>query len=275
MLGCDGLRSNVRAQLYPQETARFTGWRIYRGVVELDALLGNGSTMLTSGSGNCAWVFYPISSTRSKEGKILLNWGANCNDAALPEHIRGAPGAEEWNRKADPSEFSHIVKDWKFQEGVWSDPNITYSSIIEATDPKNITCYALFDRDPVKKWTFGRVSLLGDAAHPLLPFGSQGGGQAMLDVQAIYDAFSGGTDAKTALLAYEAARVDIAEKVVMNNRQMGPTKLLKMLDDAVGDKSVAEQEAWVASQAEELKKFSVGYQAMTGNKKVKSMKSKL
>jgi len=89
-------------------------------------------------------------------------------------------------------------------------------------------------------------------------------------VQALYDAFSTTSDPKAALLAYEKARVSIAEKVVLNNRKMGPTRLLKMLDDACGDKSKAEQEAWVASQAAELEKFSTGYQAMTGNKKVKS-----
>merc|ERR1711935_1299563 len=101
----------------------------------------------------------------------------------------------------------------------------------EATPAENISCYCLFDRDPVSQWTYGRVTLLGDAAHPLLPFGSQGGGQAMLDVQALYDAFKNATDGPAALMEYEKSRVAIAAKVVMNNRQMGPTKLLKMLDD--------------------------------------------
>jgi len=269
MIGADGLRSAVRNQIYPGEEARFTGWRIYRGVVELDASLLNGSTMLTTGSGKMAWVFYPISATHAKNGKIKLNWGANCNDEVLPESIRGRPGPEEWNRAANKEEFAPLVKDWSFGEGIWSDPSISYSSIIEATPAENISCYCLFDRDPVAKWTFGRVTLLGDAAHPLLPFGSQGGGQAMLDVQALFDAFST-TDGPAALLAYEQSRVKIAEKVVLKNREMGPTKLLRMLDDECGNKSKAEQDAWVASHAEELRQFSAGYQAMTGNKKVAS-----
>lgn len=151
LIGADGLRSAVRNQMIPGETARFTGWRIYRGVVELDAKLLDGRTMLTAGSGNCAWVFYPISERHNKDGKVLLNWGANCNDSALPERIRGRPGDEAWNRKADKEEFAPLVKDWVFEDGIWSDPSITYSSIIAATPPENISCYALFDRDPVKQ----------------------------------------------------------------------------------------------------------------------------
>jgi len=265
LIGADGIRSQVRAQLFPGERASFTGWRIYRGVLEIDSQIYDGRTMLLLGTGQVTSVLYPVCERRRRDGKTLLNWGINCADAVLAPELRGEPGEESWSRRVPKTEFKHLIDDWVFPKGCFPDAGTTYSQIVAATPADQITCYALFDRDPISTWTVGRVTLLGDAAHPLLPFGSQGAGQAMLDVAALYNALSScGGDLPAALKAYEGARVEQAAKVVLSNRNMGPTKLLHMFDDAVGTRDLAAQERWVAENNEMLVKFSQGYLGMTG-----------
>jgi len=85
LIGADGIRSKVRAQLFPGEKASFTGWRIYRGVVEIDSQIYDGRTMLLLGTGQVTSVLYPICERRRRDGKTLLNWGINCADAVATE----------------------------------------------------------------------------------------------------------------------------------------------------------------------------------------------
>ena len=125
-------------------------------------------------------------------------------------------------------------------------------------------CFALFDRDPVKQWTFGPVTLVGDAAHPLLPFGSQGANQAFLDAKALGAAVREEKgDLLKALLKYEEMRCEAAGAVVMSNRQMGPTRLLRAMDEGCGGKSIAEQEQWVRDNASEMQNFIQGYHSLS------------
>mmetsp|Transcript_70440 Transcript_70440/g.229023 ORF Transcript_70440/g.229023 Transcript_70440/m.229023 type:complete len:454 (+) Transcript_70440:120-1481(+) len=260
LIGSDGLKSKVRAQLFPGERAEYTGWRIYRGCLEIDSQFYDGKSMLTYGTGTAASVLYPVCERRRQEGKTLLNWGINCQDSILASHLQGEPGEESWARHVSKDEFLHIVDGWKFPEGCFPDPAVDFTKLIKDTPDGGITCYALFDRDPTPTWTVDRVTLLGDAAHPLLPFGSQGAGQALLDVAALYEAMVGcGDDYQAGLKAYEAVRAEAAGKVVLTNRSMGPTKLLKMFEDAVGSKTPDEQAKWVHEHEKELADFSNNY----------------
>lgn len=270
LLGCDGIRSAVRAQLYPGEEARFTGWRIYRTVVNLDASMLDGKTMLLKGDSKAAIAIYGIDERMRQEGKIMLNMGWAAHDSAFdnPKAPSSATNAKEsWTAKVEKSEMSWIFEDWNFAEGVFSDPSITMNTIIEKA--KDITCYGLYDRDPVAKWTFGPVTLLGDAAHPLLPFGSQGANQAFLDAGALGEAVSseGTADLLRALEKYDEMRVGPASKVVMTNRLMGPTRLLKAMEEGCGGKSVAEQEQWVRDHTSEMQGYIEGYHALSGTQK--------
>lgn len=263
LIGADGIRSAVRAQLLPGEEARYTGWRIYRGVVEVDSQIYDGKSMLLYGTGSAASVLYPICERRRQQGKTLLNWGINCHESILAPELQGRPGEESWTRRVPKSEVRHIVDGWVFPQSCF--PGWDFGRVIDETPEEVVTCYALFDRDPVEQWTFGRVTLLGDSAHPLLPFGSQGAGQAMLDVAALSRVLEDyGRDLPAALAAYNDARTRPSAKVVLTNRAMGPTKLLKMFEDAVGDKDASEQVAWVASHQQEIVSFSKNYQSITG-----------
>lgn len=265
LIGADGLKSKVRAQLYPSARAKFTGWRIYRGVVEVDTQFYDGKSMLLYGHSKAASVLYPVCERRRREGKTLLNWGINCQDEVLKPHLRGEPGVESWTRRVRREEFDHIVEGWTFPKGAFPDPGLDFSALIAQTPADSVTCYALFDRDPAARWTLGRVTLLGDAAHPLLPFGSQGAGQALLDVEALYGAVvASPDDLPEALRSYEAARAAPAARVVLQNRRMGPTQLLKMFEDAVGGEAPEAQERWVREHEQDIVDFSRGYQGLSG-----------
>jgi len=265
MIGADGLKSRVRAHLFPGEKAQFTGWRIYRGVTEIDTQFYDGKSMLLYGSGTAAAVLYPICERRRQSGKTLLNWGLNCHDSALHPSLRGEPGEESWTRRVSKDEFAHIVDGWVFPEKCFPDPSMDFTRIMKETPAESVSCYALFDRDPESTWTVGRVTLLGDAAHPLLPFGSQGAGQALLDVAALYTAMSRNkSDLQAGLKEYEQARTNPAGQVVLTNRKMGPTRLLKMFEDAVGEKDASEQAKWVAENQQRIVDFSKNYQNLCG-----------
>ena len=132
---------------------------------------------------------------------------------------------------------------------------------------QRISKFAAFDRDPVSQWSFGRVTLLGDAAHPLLPFGSQGAGQSILDAAALGKSFKELTDPKAALQMYNDIRCKAAGDVVLQNRQMGPTKVLKVVDDARA------AGRWPTDQ--EISNVIKGYHGLTGVKTDKGATSKL
>ena len=265
LLGCDGIKSVIRAKLYKDEPARFTGWRIFRAVVNLDTQMLDGRTMLLVGDRKTAVAMYGIHDGDRSRGKTMLNMGWAAHDEAFdnPAAPADAMNAKEsWVAKVPKSQMDWIYNDWKFAEGVFSDPSVTWRSIIEAAP--EITCFALFDRDPVKQWTFGPVTLVGDAAHPLLPFGSQGANQAFLDAKALGAAVREEKgDLLKALLKYEEMRCEAAGAVVMSNRQMGPTRLLRAMDEGCGGKSIAEQEQWVRDNAGEMQNFIQGYHSLS------------
>lgn len=241
MIGVDGIKSTTRNILYPHEVPKFTGWMIYRGAVKTDAFL-DGRTMAVVGKGDTLIVLYPIDNELASQGSTqsVINWGAL-------RKVTSGPTDENWQKRGRKEDFAHFFSDWKFD---W----INLEKLIAETEP--VMEYAMHDRDPVMKWSFGRVTLCGDAAHPLLPFGSQGAGQAILDAEALEKALSNAAkshgDYVQALVDYEKSRVEIARQVVETNRQMGPTRILKVYEE---NPSVS---------VEEIKKISQGYAVAAG-----------
>jgi len=242
VIGADGIKSIIRGILYPNQSPRFTGWVIYRGAVLTDGYLDN-KTMLTIGKGDTLIVMYPMEHYSEDKKKALINWGA-------VKKVTTGPSDENWQKKANKEDFIKYYRGWNFG---WLD----IEKLIEKTN--NIMEYHMHDRDPVDKWSFGRVTLLGDAAHPLLPFGSQGAAQAILDADALALALltnvnnkNPNYDVVNGLLDYEKARAEIAKDVVLNNRQMGPTRILKVFEE---NPNVTQ---------EQLKEISHSYQKTAG-----------
>jgi 2-polyprenyl-6-methoxyphenol hydroxylase-like FAD-dependent oxidoreductase len=173
--------------------------------------------MIMAGHQNQKFVCYPICPDAAARGRSLINWIAELNVGGETEPMR-----RDWNRLADKAAFAPAFADWRFD---WLDvPGL----IAGAAD---VYEYPLVDRDPLPRWSFGRVSLLGDAAHPMYPIGSNGASQSILDARSLTDALAATDDPVAALTAYETARLGPTSKIVLANRQNGPEQVMQMVEE--------------------------------------------
>ncbi|WP_433462630.1 flavin-dependent oxidoreductase [Spirillospora sp. CA-128828] len=213
LIGADGLHSAVRAQLYPDETAPlWNGIRLWRGVTEADPIL-TGRTMVVAGSNATSKiVVYPISMRAERRGKALLNWAAEVRLAN--DRLDWDP---DWNKAGRLEDVLPYFADWKYD---WLDFPALMSRAEEILE------YPMVDRDPLDRWTFGRVTLLGDAAHPMYPIGSNGGSQAVLDARVLAHELAGSADPADGLLAYEKGRREPVNAIVMACRDMPADRVL-------------------------------------------------
>lgn len=224
LIGADGIHSRVRALLYPHEGAPvWNGMMLWRGATEWP-VYADGRTMVIAGGNAAKFVFYPIHADASKTKTRLTNWAI-----VAPFGDSGAtpPRREDWNRPGRREEVLPFVRD-KFRLG-FVDP----ASLIEATSM--FYEYPMCDRDPVPRWSFGRVTLLGDAAHPMYPVGSNGASQAILDACCAARLLGETGDVIAALSGYEAARLPMTAKIVRNNRLGGPERVIDVVEERAPD----------------------------------------
>ena len=218
LIGADGIHSTLRKKLYPDEGGVvFSGNVLYRGTARMKPYL-TGASMAMIGSMKQKMVIYPISNTMDSDGNQLINWVANLRQASGQEIT-----VRDWNRQVDKAQLLEIYKDWKFD---WID---VPEMISKSND--GIFEFPMSDRDPLPKWTFDRVTLLGDAAHPMYPIGSNGASQAILDADALALALTREPDVEKALLAYDAERVPATAQVVLQNRQKGPDFIMDLMEE--------------------------------------------
>jgi len=217
LLAADGIMSQARQIFYPDEGVPvYSGLILWRGIVETDPYL-DGRTMVMVGNATNKAVIYPVSRQSMDKGKSLVNWIME-----LPIHMELPPKKEDWNRPGNKADFAHEFQQWKFD---WLDiPNL-----IEITD--SIYEFPMIDRDPIPQWSFGRITLLGDAAHAMRPNGSNGASQAIWDAEAVVDALVENDDVMQALKAYEDFRLESVSKLVMENRKTGPEKVMQEAED--------------------------------------------
>jgi 5-methylphenazine-1-carboxylate 1-monooxygenase len=225
LIGADGINSVVRKQLYPKEGGvKYSGNVLYRGVTMMKPYL-TGASMVMIGHLKQKMVAYPIDNQLDSEGRQLINWVANIKEGADYQlKIR------DWNRQADKERLLDLYKNWNFE---WLDVPQMIKNVIarnEATE-SGIYEFPMSDRDPLPRWTFGRVTLLGDAAHPMYPIGSNGASQAILDADALTNALMEEADIDTALDRYDKERVPVTGKIVLQNRQKGPDFIMDLMED--------------------------------------------
>jgi 2-polyprenyl-6-methoxyphenol hydroxylase-like FAD-dependent oxidoreductase len=218
LIGADGIHSKVRSTLYPnQRQPIWSGIMIWRGAVEWPTYQ-DGRTMVIAGSNTSKFVFYPIHADPQKPDRRVTNWAVMARaDAAKVPLGRG-----DWNRPGRLEETLTFVRD-KFRLG-FIDP----VSLIKATGP--FYEYPNCDRDPVARWSFGRVSLLGDAAHPMYPVGSNGASQAILDAICLARHLGGAGSIQDALSAYDTERRTATSEIVLANRKGGPEGVIDMIE---------------------------------------------
>ena len=215
LVGADGIHSAVRKCLYPDEgPAKWNGGLMFRGVTESDPFL-TGQSIVALG-GVQTFLAYPISKIHLERGRSLTNWVARY-------YIDTANGfeQEDWNRRADREKLLATYSGWKTD---WLD----IPRLIAEAD--KVYEYPMVDRDPLERWTFGRVTLLGDAAHPMYPLGSNGASQAILDSYSLSASLADHDDLDEALNAYEQDRRPKTSRVVMANRSGGPEVVIRITE---------------------------------------------
>ena len=217
LIGADGIHSTVRAQFFPNEgPPKWQGILMWRGVTIGNPYLG-GATMVQAGYHNQKFVCYPISKRHADRGEALINWIC---DIYQGEHA--TPPREDWNKPGKLADFLPRYKDWNFG---WLD----VPGVIEAAHA--IYEFPMVDRDPLPRWSHGRVTLLGDAAHPMYPIGSNGASQSIIDGEAITQELSKGDDPELALKRYEERRLPPMARIVESNRRKGIDIMLDIVEE--------------------------------------------
>jgi 2-polyprenyl-6-methoxyphenol hydroxylase-like FAD-dependent oxidoreductase len=242
LVGADGIHSTVRATLFPGEgPPRWNGMMMWRGATDWPEF-GTGRTMVIAGGNTAKLAAYPIAAGTAS-GTRLTNWAIGV--------VTGRPGdpppiEQDWARPADPAELATHLK--RFQPALFD-----HAAMIEAT--RDRFEFPMCDRDPLPYWTSGRLTLLGDAAHPMYPMGSNGAGQAILDGVSLSANLATHTDPAEALRAYEHDRLPATTQIVLRNRLGGPEQVIEEVErrapegfDRIEDvMDSAEMEAIVAS----------------------------
>ncbi|MCW5732617.1 MAG: flavin-dependent oxidoreductase [Enhydrobacter sp.] len=246
-IGCDGIHSAVRLQLFPdQGPPQYSGVNMWRGVARWPAFLG-GATMISTG-----WmtvgktVIYPIRpGTPETDGKQLINWVAEIEQ---PEAVR-----QDWTGRGRLADMMPAFAGLTFDF-------LDITAMIESTE--EILEYPMVDRDPLERWSFGRLTLLGDAAHPMYPRGSNGAGQAIVDARFLTGRIREHGATPEALLAYEAVRNPATARVVLTNRTDPPDSILREVWQRSGGKRFERIEDVIS--AEELQAISDRYKKIAG-----------
>ncbi|WP_018698165.1 flavin-dependent oxidoreductase [Amorphus coralli] len=208
----DGIHSVGRRSFYPNEgPPSWTGVLMWRGAA-MWTPWGDGRTMAIGGGMGAKFVLYPIA--HPEGGRQLMNWVVNIK---MADGANSSPQKESWSRPAQRSLVIPYAKRFRI-------PGFDHVGLVEATE--QIFEYPMADRDPLPQWTFGRVTLLGDAAHPMYPVGSNGASQAILDARALADALAAAEHPCQALYAYQQDRLPKTAEVVRLNRKGGPERVI-------------------------------------------------
>lgn len=244
VIACDGIHSAIRKQFYPDEgEPRYSGVNMWRGVTRWKPMLSGASMVRAGWLSHGKMVIYPIRRVDA-DGLQLVNWVA---EIETPNYRK-----RDWNRPGSLDDFLPAFSGWHFE---WLD----VPAFIRAAD--SVLEFPMVDQDPLPRWTFGRVTLLGDAAHPMVPRGSNGAGQAILDARALTAALLAHEPA-AALAAYEKQRLEATTRIVLTNRSNPPDAILREVFLRTKDKPFVAIDDVISR--EELRALSDGYKQIAG-----------
>ena len=247
-VACDGINSAIRKQFFPDEgDPRYSGVNMWRGVTRWKPILSGASMVRAGWLSHGKMVIYPIRAAGA-DGLQLVNWVA---EIETPNYLK-----RDWNRRGSIDDFIGAFADWHFD---WLD----VPAFIRAAD--SVLEFPMVDQDPLPRWSLGRVTLLGDAAHPMVPRGSNGAGQAILDARALTSALSENDDPVAALAAYEKQRLEATTRIVLTNRTNPPDAILREVFQRTNDKPFAAIDDVISR--DELVALSEGYKRIAGYSK--------
>jgi len=244
---CDGIHSVARASMHPTEAVpRYEGTTQYRGVTRWLPFLG-GATMAYLGTKEAGkLIIYPVRNNIDGKGTQLINWVI---EVVRPmEHL-----LRDWTRRSRTEEFidhfEHCSFDW-----------LDVPALLRANDA--VYEYPMVDQDPLAFWTAGRITLLGDAAHPMMPRGSNGAAQAIIDATTLTRLLSRFLDPVEALKAYEMERLKATSDVVMANRRMAPDGIIGLVEERTKGRRFGRIEDVISVQ--ELRRWQDRYREIAG-----------
>ncbi len=245
VIACDGVNSTLRKQFYPDDDVAFAGINTWRGITRHKPFLGGRTYTRTGSILTGKMVIYPIVDDVDGDGNQLINW--------MAEIKREACEKNDWNQPGNLADFHPIYRDWRFD---WLD----VAELIRTAD--QILEYPMVDKDPVDRWTFGRVTLAGDAAHPMYPRGSNGAAQGAIDARTLADCLASASDPRDALKEYQAQRLPAANKVVLTNRAYPPDFINIKVEELVGDQPFDDLDRYITQN--ELRGLSEDYKRIAG-----------
>jgi len=246
LVACDGVNSAVRRQFCPGDAVVFTGINMWRGVTVMDPILGGRTYMRIGSIRTGKMVVYPIAESGDGGGRQLVNWVAEIETGQTGQ-------ANDWNTMGQVEDFIHLYESWVFD---WLDVPAMIRNAARIFE------YPMVDKEPLERWTFGRATLMGDAAHPMYPRGSNGAAQAVIDARTLAECLAGEADPDAALQAYEAARREVTGRIVRTNRTQPPDFINIKVEDLVGDRPFDNLDDYISQ--DELRALSESYKAVAG-----------
>jgi 5-methylphenazine-1-carboxylate 1-monooxygenase len=247
-IACDGINSAIRKQFFPDEgEPRYSGINMWRGVTRWKPILSGASMVRAGWMSHGKMVIYPIRPAAA-DGLQLVNWVAEIETPVYRKR--------DWNRPGSIDDFIGAFADWHFD---WLD----VPALIRGAD--SVLEFPMVDQDPLPRWSFDRVTLLGDAAHPMVPRGSNGAGQAILDARALTSALLENADPAAALAVYERQRLEATTRIVLTNRSNPPDAILREVFERTRDRPFAAIEDVISR--DELVGLSEAYKRIAGYSK--------
>lgn len=252
VVASDGVNSAVRAQLYPGEALAFAGINTWRGVTRHPRILTGRSYLRIGSIDTGKMVIYPIIDGAGEDERGPLQWVNWMAEIRQP-----GEAMNDWNRPGQPSDCIQHYRHWRFG---WLD----VPALIAQAD--RVFEYPMVDRDPVARWTFGGVTLAGDAAHPMYPRGSNGAAQSLIDARVLAAALAAaprtGAGWRAALGHYEDERREATARVVLANRSTPPDTIIMKADELAGGQPFRHIDELITPEA--LRAISENYQRLAG-----------
>lgn len=249
LIGADGIHSRLRRSLFPDEgMPRWSGRLMWRGTANWSKF-GGGKHFVVAGSNDARLVLCPIAAGET-EDTLLTNWVLvhRAAEDGSPLHRR-----EEWGARADRARCLKMLETFVI-------PDVDIHALASASE--NIWEYPMCDRSPLPRWSFGRVTLMGDAAHPMYPYGGNGAAQAILDARSLSMRIArANDDVAGALDAYEQERRERVYAVVMSNRQGGPERVIDFVLSRLSGSNTSLEDV---APFEERKAIVHGYSQIAG-----------